>query len=71
MVSLAQISAGNAVVASTSRLQTLVLSVEDIRLIVEHVGLDALMDEMIARITQDFEQYDSTKTVVPVRTGIS
>ncbi|MEO0432448.1 MAG: ornithine cyclodeaminase family protein [Cyanobacteria bacterium J06656_5] len=71
MVSLAQTSAVNAVVTSTSRLNTLVLSVEDIRLIVEHVGLDALMDEMIARLTQAFEQFDSTKTVVPVRTGFS
>lgn len=71
MVSLAQTSAINAVVASTQRLNTLVLSVENIRLIVEHVGLDGLMDEMIARLTQAFEQFDPTKTVVPVRTGFS
>lgn len=71
MVSLAQTSAVNAVVASTSRLNTLVLSVGDIRLIVEHVGLNGLMDEMIVRLTQAFEQFDPTKTVVPVRTGFS
>ncbi|MEL6128448.1 MAG: ornithine cyclodeaminase family protein [Cyanobacteria bacterium J06627_3] len=71
MVSLAQTSAINAVVASTPRLKTLVLSVEDIRLIVEHVGLDGLMDEMIARLIHAFEQFDPTKTVVPVRTGFS
>ncbi|MEM9265471.1 MAG: ornithine cyclodeaminase family protein [Cyanobacteria bacterium P01_F01_bin.13] len=54
-----------------SRLQTLVLSVEDTRRIVEHVGLDGLMDEMITRLTQAFETFDPGQTVVPVRTGFS
>lgn len=71
MVSLAPTNAVNTVVISTSQLQTLVLSVEDTRHIVEHVGLDALMDEMITRLIQAFEQFDPTQTVVPVRTGFS
>lgn len=71
MVSLAQTSANNVVVTSASRLQTLVLSVGDIRCIVEHVGLDALMDEMIVQLIQAFEQFDPMATVVPVRTGFS
>ncbi|MBE9066942.1 ornithine cyclodeaminase family protein [Leptolyngbya cf. ectocarpi LEGE 11479] len=71
MVSLAQTSVVNTVVGSASQLQTLVLSVEDTRHIVEHVGLDALMDEMIARLIQAFEQFDPAQTVVPVRTGFS
>ena len=71
MVSLAPTSATNIVMSSGSRLQTLVLSVDDIRRIVEHVGLDALMDEMIVRLTQAFEQFDPMTTVVPVRTGFS
>ncbi|NEQ52237.1 MAG: ornithine cyclodeaminase family protein [Leptolyngbya sp. SIO3F4] len=71
MVSLVQTSAANTVVTHKSRLQTLVLSVDDIRQIVEHVGLDALMDETISRLIQVFEQFDPTQTVVPVRTGFS
>ncbi|MEL6262531.1 MAG: ornithine cyclodeaminase family protein [Cyanobacteria bacterium J06623_5] len=54
-----------------SRLETRVLSVEDIRQIAIHVGLDALMDEMIARLTTSFERYDPAETVVPVRSGFS
>ncbi|MGD1898926.1 MAG: ornithine cyclodeaminase family protein [Phormidesmis sp.] len=53
------------------RLRTKVLSDEDIRQIVEHVGLDVLMDEMIARLTEAFAQFDPSETVVPVRTGFS
>lgn len=71
MVSLAQVSAVNTTVTFTSPLQTLVLSVEDTRQIVEHVGLNALMDEMISRLTQAFKQFDPARTVVPVRTGFS
>ncbi|MEM7065589.1 MAG: ornithine cyclodeaminase family protein [Cyanobacteria bacterium P01_B01_bin.77] len=71
MVSLAQTSVVNTVVDSASQLQTLVLSVEDTRHIVEYVGLDALMDEMIARLIKAFEQFDPTQTIVPVRTGFS
>ena len=71
MVSLAQTSVVNAAVGSASQLKTLVLSVEDTRHIVEYVGLDALMDEMIARLITAFEQFDPTQTVVPVRTGFS
>ena len=58
-------------VTLASRLKTRVLSVADIRRIVEHVGLDALMDEMIARLSQALEQFDPTETIVPVRTGFN
>lgn len=52
-------------------LQTRVLSVDDIRTIVTQVGLDALMDEMIARLTQAFATFDPATTIVPVRTGFN
>ncbi|WP_264323668.1 ornithine cyclodeaminase family protein [Romeriopsis navalis] len=58
-------------VTRSSHLQTRVLCVEDIRGIVHSVGLDTLMDEMIARLTQAFEQFDPTETIVPVRTGFN
>ena len=71
MVSLAQASAVTSFAVSRPALQTLVLSVEDTRRIIRYVGLDALMDEVITRLTQAFEQFDPTQTVVPVRTGFS
>lgn len=54
-----------------SQLKTLVLSVGDIRQIVEHVGLDALMDEIISQLTLAFQGFTPETTVVPVRTGFS
>lgn len=71
MVSLAQSRTTNAVAGSTPALQTLILTVDDIRQIVEYVGLDALMDETIVGLTCAFEQFDPTRTVVPIRTGFS
>lgn len=59
------------VIAASPNLQTRVLSVADMRSIIAHVGLDTLMDEMIARLTEAFERFDPTETVVPVRTGFS
>jgi ornithine cyclodeaminase/alanine dehydrogenase-like protein (mu-crystallin family) len=52
-------------------MKTLVLSAEDIRRIVSHVGLDALMDTMIARLTQAFSSFDSHKVFTPARHGFS
>lgn len=71
MVILVQASATNPTMASTPPLQTLILSMKDTRKIVEYVGLNALMDEMITRLTQAFEQFDPVQTVVPIRTGFS
>ena len=72
MVSLANSSAvDDMAVVPLPPLQTLILRVDDIRRIVEYVGLNALMDEMMARLTQAFEQFDPAKTVIPVRTGFS
>lgn len=71
MVPLAHSQSMEAVAASTSQLQTLLLSVADIRYIASHVGLDMLMDEMTARLTKAFEEFDPARTVVPVRTGFS
>ena len=56
---------------SSSVLQTRLLSVDDVRLIVEQVGLDHLMDQMIDRLTQALANFDPTETIVPVRTGFS
>lgn len=60
-----------AVNSTAVRLKTWVLAVDDIRKIVAHVGLDELMDEMIARLSEAFSQFDPADTVVPVRTGFN
>ena len=49
--------------------QSIVLSANDIGLIVEKVGLDLLMDELIARITNAFEHYDAHRCITPIRGG--
>ncbi|MEL7504607.1 MAG: ornithine cyclodeaminase family protein [Cyanobacteria bacterium J06554_6] len=54
-----------------SPLQTQLLSVDDIRQIAQHVGLDALMDEMIVRLDDALCHFDPTQTVIPVRTGFN
>ncbi len=52
-------------------MDTLILSAADIRAIAQHVGLDALMDEMIRRLTQALREYDPAATIVPVRGGFA
>ena len=50
-------------------MNTTVLSLEDIRLIAQNVGLDGLMDELIRRTTAALRAFDSSKMQIPVRQG--
>ncbi|MBI5302116.1 MAG: ornithine cyclodeaminase family protein [Chloroflexi bacterium] len=50
-------------------MDTLILSKDTVRQIVARVGLNALMDEMIQRLTRAFEQYDPATTQIPARSG--
>lgn len=52
-------------------METLILTGDDVRRILLHVGLDTLMDEMIGHLSSAFEAYDplSESTDVPVRQG--
>jgi ornithine cyclodeaminase/alanine dehydrogenase-like protein (mu-crystallin family) len=52
-------------------MESVILSTRDIRQIARRVGLDALMDEMIARLTAAFRAYDERCISVPVRGGFS
>ncbi|MGK7886341.1 MAG: ornithine cyclodeaminase family protein [Crocosphaera sp.] len=52
-------------------METLILSVNDIRKIVQKVGLDMLMDQTIARLSKTFQQFDHNKTTIPPREGFS
>ena len=48
---------------------TTILSANDLRIIVNTVGLDKLMDITIQRLTETIQQYDSGKTIIPARGG--
>ncbi len=50
-------------------MKTTIFSIHDIRQIVQHVGLHALMDEMIERLTWAIEQFDERQTIIPTRSG--
>ena len=50
-------------------METIIVSTDDIRRIVRELGIDALMDEMIERLTAAFVAHDPRETVVPARAG--
>jgi len=50
-------------------MKTTILSADDLRYIVNRIGLDALMDETIRRLTASFVAYHPGETVIPVRGG--
>jgi ornithine cyclodeaminase/alanine dehydrogenase-like protein (mu-crystallin family) len=52
-------------------METTILTVEDIRAIVQNIGLDLLMDEMIERLELAFLKYDPRLVQIPARDGFS
>lgn len=52
-------------------MRTLILASEDMQRIVHHVGLDALMDELIERLTTALTTFDPAVTSIPARSGFS
>jgi ornithine cyclodeaminase/alanine dehydrogenase-like protein (mu-crystallin family) len=50
-------------------LKTTVYSVEDIRTIVRHVGLDRIMDEAIEMLHEQLDAYQPDTHVIPIREG--
>ena len=50
-------------------MKTRILTAPDVRAIVHTVGLNALMDETIARLTRAFVQFEPDEVVVPLRDG--
>jgi ornithine cyclodeaminase/alanine dehydrogenase-like protein (mu-crystallin family) len=53
------------------QMKSTILTSSDIRKIVQAVGVDRLMDELISRLVVAFEAYDPNETVIPVRSGFS
>jgi ornithine cyclodeaminase/alanine dehydrogenase-like protein (mu-crystallin family) len=52
-------------------METTILTVEDIRTIVQNIGLNSLMDEMIERLEFAFKKYDPRAVQIPARDGFS
>ena len=50
-------------------MKTAILTREDVRRIVAHVGLDALMDQMIDQLAEALRGFDERRHVVPMRDG--
>ncbi len=50
-------------------MRTTILSVDDIRQIVQHVGLDALMDQLIGQLEEALREYDEQTDIIPSRDG--
>ena len=52
-------------------MKTILLSAHELRHIIQHVGLDELMDEMIRRLTDTLRNFDASKIVNPTRDGFT
>jgi L-lysine cyclodeaminase len=52
-------------------METTILTSADIREIVQQIGLDQVMDEMIQRLELVFKQYDAQSIHIPARDGFS
>ena len=50
-------------------MKTTILSANDLRYIVNRIGLDELMDEIIQRLSATLADYHPAETVIPVRGG--
>lgn len=51
-------------------LKTLILDASDLRSLVEQVGIDRLMDDLIGRLIRSIEEYDPSIAQVPPRGGV-
>lgn len=51
--------------------KTLILSGEDVSFIVEKYGINRLMDDLIERLNEAIENFDASKTEIPIRSGFN
>lgn len=51
--------------------KTLILTPADVQYIMQHIGPDHLMDDLIGRLTKAFKSFDSTQTHIPIRSGFN
>lgn len=52
-------------------LTTLILTPEDVQYIIQHIGADQLMDQLIAQLEQAFRGFDPKQTATPTRSGFN
>lgn len=53
------------------KLETLVLKGEDIQAIIEDVGADAIMDELIEKSYEKFVNFNPSDSIMPIRSGFN
>ena len=51
--------------------KTLILTPADVQYIMQHIGPDHLMDDLIGRLTRAFKSFDPTQTHIPIRSGFN
>lgn len=51
--------------------KTLILTPADVQYIMQHIGPDHLMDDLISRLTKAFKSFDPTQTHIPIRSGFN
>lgn len=51
--------------------KTVILSGNDVNIIVERIGLDRLMDSLIERLATAIKSFDPSKTEIPIRSGFN
>ena len=56
---------------STSNKKTLILSASDVEEIVNEVGMNEIMDELIKKMTTAFQDFDPNQKVIPIRSGFN
>ncbi len=50
-------------------MKTFILTQKDLKEIVEAVGIDTMMDDLIFRMRRTFQEFDSNRVIIPVRSG--
>ncbi|MFD1162107.1 ornithine cyclodeaminase family protein [Hwangdonia seohaensis] len=53
------------------KITTLLLSASDVNLLMQNYGIDRLMDDLIFRLIKEFENFNTTDTVIPIRSGFN
>lgn len=53
------------------KMTTLVLTAENIQTIIEELGIDAVMDQLIAKLYDALANFSAENTIIPIRSGFS
>jgi len=54
-----------------SKITTLLLSASDVNTLMQNYGINRLMDDLIFRLIKEFENFNATDTIIPIRSGFN